>query len=119
MRITKDSKLGVALAVLRKVEIRPSQVSVKMYSDCREQGFMVISYHTNTPDEDIGNRRVAVFSENKSSDDIVVQYGYERDFDEHGVFKDEEKWNKQRKYFYPEHHEKAADFVSKWLKYFI
>ena len=114
MRIAKDSKLGVALAVLRKVVIKPSDVSVNMYSNCREQGFLVISFHKNLRNE-VLNHRMVSFAEHRSSDNIVVQFGYQKDFDDYGVIS-EEKYETNRMFFSYDNPHGAGEFISKWLK---
>jgi hypothetical protein len=112
MRISKDSKLGVALGVLRKVKIQEDDLAVKMYSNCREQGFYLISYCG----KDWRNKRAVSFAEYRNSDRIVVQYGTEHDFNDYGAMKEEEVWRKQRKFFDYGDWENAGEFITKWLK---
>jgi hypothetical protein len=115
MRISKNSKIGVALSVLRKINIKSADVMVNTYSNCREQGFFVISYLGNVG-ADINGRRAVSFAENRNSDDIIVQYGVWGDFDDYGVFKSEDKYNRCKKYFKYGDSEGAAKFITEWLK---
>ena len=117
MRISKDSKLGVAMSVLRKIDVKANDVGIDMYSNCREQGFFVTSFHKNCPD--ILNRRAVSFAENRNSDDIIVQFGNKNDFNDYGIFKSDEMYEKNKKYFRYDDAEGAAEFVSKWLKHLI
>lgn len=112
MRISPNSSLGVALSVLRKIQLAAKDAHVKTYSNCREQGFFVTSY---VNPKRIGNRRAVSFAEHRRSDNIVVQFGYENDFNDHGWL-NEDKYPKNVKHFNVGEHEKAAAFATKWLK---
>jgi hypothetical protein len=109
MRLTKtDSKLGVALEVLKHVSIKRDDVGIGGYSDCREQGIIIANLYSQ------GNR-VCSFSENKNSDDIVVQFGGRDDFDDYGVFKDSKMYDSNRKYFRCGEFEEAGEFITAWI----
>lgn len=116
MRLPKDSKIGVALSVLRKLQVRAKDVDVSTYSNCREQGFFVTFYG-----KDYSKRRAVSFAENRNSDNIIVQfgnitYGKDSDFNDYGVLS-EEAYNKgQKKYFDCGDSDGAAKFATKWLK---
>lgn len=112
MRIGKDSKIGVALAVLRSIKMKASEVIVETYSNCREQGFYVISYYKDNAK--YNERRAVSFAENRNSDDIIVQFGVRLDFNDYGVLS-EAKYETNKKYFRNGDHEKAGEFARKWL----
>jgi hypothetical protein len=116
MKISKNSKLGVALAVLKKIKIKEKDVNIDMYSNCREQGFFLKCFMKIEP-LGYGKQRAVSFSENRSSDNIIVQYGVVDDFNRYGVVINDEKYNSQKKYFKPDEAEKAAQFIEHWLKY--
>lgn len=114
MRITKDnSNLTVALKVLKHINIPDKDVTIRTYSNCREQG-LHIAYYGGKPA--LGRKAVS-FAENRNSDDIVVLYGLASDFAMDGTPYDEDSdiW-KDRKYFKCNEHEKAGKFVYNWLK---
>ena len=115
MKIDENSKLGVALSVLRNINMEASDVGIDTYSNCREQGFFVTSYHSNCRDV-INGRRAVSFSENRNSDDIIVQWGMKEDFNDYGVIS-EEKYTTNKKYFRYDDAEGAAAFITKWLTY--
>ena len=111
MRLRPHDKIGVALAVLRNIKLSAKDVNVDTYSNCREQGFFVTSYCN---DKRILNRRAVSFSEHRRSDNIIVQFGCENDFNAYGVLS-EEKYPKNVKHFSVGEHEKAGKFARKWL----
>ena len=113
MRIAKDTKLGVALEVLRRVAMNPCDIVIDMYSNCREQGFFLTSYHKSQTD--YLNRRAVSFAENRRSDHIIVQFGNQKDFNEYGVIS-EEKYSTNKKYFECGDSGKAGKFIAQWLK---
>ena len=112
MRIPKDSKIGVAMAVLRAIKMKASDVSVDVYSNCREQGFFVSSYYKNAK---WNERRAVSFAENRNSDEIIVQFGIkDKDFNDYGVLS-EKKYKTNKKHFSCGEYEKAGEFARKWL----
>ena len=114
MRIPKHSKLGVALSVLRKVDLKADSVITDTYSNCREQGFFLRSF-INVK-KGYGKQQACSFAENRNSDDIAVQYGIVEDFNDYGVFKSDEKYFACKKCFRYDDAEGAAKFITKWLK---
>ena len=115
MKIAKTSKLGMALAVLKKIELEMTEVGVDMYSNCREQGFFVKSCHDN-PKNKLLDRLAVSFAEHRSSDDIIVQYGKASDFNDYGAFNTDEKYETCKEYFRYNDSAGAAKFITKWLK---
>ncbi len=114
MRLSKnDGKMGVALAVLRHVKLKRNDVSIDAYSNCREQGLYLISFLDINVKWD--ERRACSFSENRNSDCIIVQYGIRKDFNDYGVFKEDDKYQSNKKHFKPDEHEQAGLFVQEWL----
>ena len=111
MKIAKDSKIGVALAVLKAIPMKAKDVNVRTYSNCREQGFFLVSYHKSQP---CLNRRAVSFAENRNSDDIIVQYAIENDFNEYGVIS-EGLYYKAKRHFNVGEFEEAGKFVAQWL----
>lgn len=112
MKISSDSKLGVALKVLRKIRLKEDEVHIDTYSNCREQGFFISFFDYTIP---FGQHRCVSFSENRNSDDIIVQYGVRDDFTPYGVFLTDEKYRNCKKYFRYDEPDKAAKFITKWL----
>jgi len=82
-----------------------SILCVESYANCREQGFALASC----------DDRKVVFSENRSSDDIVVYTGNRMTFEFNSNVPNEEVWE-SRKYFKPDQIEKAAKFILKFLE---
>jgi hypothetical protein len=117
MRLTKnDGKIGVALEVLKHVKLKRDDVMVNTYSNCREQGLFLIQGFGLHEGCKIGQERAISFAEHRNSDNIVVQFGLQDDFNDYGVFKTEEKYQTCKKYFGYNEHEKAGEFITKWLK---
>ena len=109
MRLTRnDGKMGVALGVLKHVKLKRDDVFVQAYSNCREQGLFLTNLFSQ------GSRGCS-FAENRSSDDIIVQFGERDDFDDYGVLS-EDKYGTNKKYFQCGEHEQAGAFVTTWLK---
>lgn len=115
MKVSSGSgSVGVALSVLKKIQLRENQVCIDVYSNCREQGFFLISYLNNwLPYEDY---RAVSFSQNRNSDSIIVQHGVRKDFNQYGVFLTDEMYHKCKKFFGPDEADKAARFITSWLK---
>lgn len=116
MKISSRSKLGVALKVLRKIQMKEFDVGINAYSNCREQGFFLISFIGPFGFNGLDSQRAASFSENRNSDDIIVQYGVRGDFTPYGVFKKDAKYQANKKYFAYNEYDKAAKFITRWLK---
>jgi hypothetical protein len=113
MRLTEsNSHIGVAMSVMHRIDLPSKDVHIKTYSNCREQGLHIISYLG----KDVLKRKAVSVSENRSSDDIVVIFGMQDDFDDSGVMKSEELWETNRKYLAYKDFEGAAKFIAKYFK---
>lgn len=111
MRITEsNSSLAVAMKVLAKIHFASNRVSIRPYVNCREQGLFIYCHGSNW-----GQERAVSFSENRNSDDIIVQFGVYSDFDEHGVFKSDEKYKTSKAHFDCGKYANAGKFITGWL----
>jgi len=114
MRLTEsNSHIGVAMAVLKRIDLPSKDVQITTYSNCREQGLHIIYWPENSRWD---NRKAVSVAENRSSDDIVVLYGKQDDFDDNGVMKSEELWETNRKFFAYKDFEGAANFITKYFR---
>lgn len=86
----------------------PFQHGVEVYLNCRERGYAVFSYTTK--------RRVA-FAEHRSSDNIVLYFGNDKDDFEFNtnIPKDDTYLHRKKFYEYGED-KQCADAISQYLK---
>ena len=112
MRITNNnSRLRVALNVLREIDIPSKDAVIRTFSNCREQGLHVTYYAS---DSEYPHRCVS-FSENRRSDDIIVMFGMSDQFADSGIpYEDNSDIWEKRKYFKEGEFKKAEDEVLKF-----
>ena len=119
MRLKKHYSMEASDRVLRQLKkldvsivLKHVEVVVSAFSNGREQGYHLLLYRDN-----IRNSNAVSFAQQRTSDDIVVYYGNENDFDittNHPV-----DWDKKKFFRYNELDKCVAFIADQLTKEFV
>ena len=114
MKIPVHYSLKVARKVVAKINL-PKEIAkeccVKSWGNCREQGLHIVKYGVKD------GKGVAI-AQQRSSDEILVVCGSDRDFDTQTYQPSDELWDRAgaRTHFHYDEIEKAAKHIEKYLQ---
>lgn len=106
MNMFMETAMEKAFLVLNQVYTKDGsrKFVLNAFSNCREQGYSLISIETS---------RQVCFSENRNSDNIIVYWGNSREFDI--STNHPEKWE-NKKYFRYDAYDEAAEWIVDFLR---